>query len=133
MASDETALTVPSGLDTALAVATEAGDIPALRDIAAYAAALQKGSKERGMGIEAENQAAEVVIRAERGIGRALIEMAEDGTRQTRGLTIAENRAKRWGAQEDSGDNFLPPTLSDLGIDKNDSRKFQLLARIPDS
>lgn len=66
-------------LRQALALATQASDIPALQDVRAMGAALQKGAATRGLGVTAENQAAEVVIRAERAIGAVLIELKAAG------------------------------------------------------
>jgi len=59
-------------IQQALAAATAAGDIGALKDVAAMATALKAGAKARGLGIASENQASEVVLRAERAMGSLL-------------------------------------------------------------
>lgn len=75
----ETQLATIPPLRTALTLATEAGDIVKMQDVRAMATAMQQGAKARGMGIEAENAAAEVVLRAERAIGQALLSLKERG------------------------------------------------------
>lgn len=118
-------------LTAALALATEQGDIDKLRDIASMATALQTGARNRGLGIEAENQAAEVIIRAERAIGRELIRMAETGERVVKGqgrfMGSKPGRESVWS--ETSPDQM---TLPQLGLDTKQASNFQALARIPD-
>jgi hypothetical protein len=75
----ETALANISPVKQALALATEAKDVGALRDVHAMATAFQKGAQARSLGIEAENEAAEVVLRSERALGRVLMEMEDQG------------------------------------------------------
>lgn len=70
-----TALVTIAPLQHALALATEAGDIRKMKEVHALASALQKGAFARRMGIDAENQAAEVVLRAERAIGGVLSDL----------------------------------------------------------
>jgi hypothetical protein len=107
-------------LRQALALAIDAGDIDKLRDVAAMGSALQKGARARGLGIESENEAAEVVIRAERAIGLVLDRMAESGTRRTRGANI--HRA----------DGYNLPGLPELGISEKNAHNFRKLAALPD-
>lgn len=84
-----TALSTIEPMKQAIAVATEAGDIDQLRDIAATAAALKEGAKARGMGIKAENKATLVVVRAERGIGKALMALQSEGQLRSRGQRLS--------------------------------------------
>lgn len=106
-------------LKQALALAVEAGDIDALKDVAAMATALQKGAQARGMGIGAENQAAEVVLRAERAIGAALDLMTEAGLRRGRGSN----------QHHSEGDD--PPGLPELGISMKQAHLFRRLGDLP--
>lgn len=111
-------------LKRALALADEAGDIPKLRDIAAMAAALQKGAQARGMGLNAENQAAEVVIRAERAMGRILagVERAKTGPKTDGEGSIADGNLTPFRqAMEDAGITYL-----------KQAAQWQALAAIPD-
>ena len=71
----ETALEPISLARQALAEATT---LPDMKSVRSWAEALRAYAKSRGLGIEAENQAAEIVIRAERKMGLVL---AEPGTR----------------------------------------------------
>lgn len=80
-----TAIATVAPLKQALALATAAGDIPALQDVAAMAAALQKGAKQRGLGIVAENEAAVLILRAEYAMGEAILAMQEAGKLRYRG------------------------------------------------
>lgn len=111
------ALTPITQAERALA---EAASIDDLKDVRAFASAMQKGARARGMGIEAENQAAELVLRAERRIGQALRDMLENGERAKGGgkpvldaLSIAAGRAQ--GALRGTTKSELP-TLADLGL-----------------
>lgn len=117
-----TALETIAPLQTALALATEAGDITQLRDVRAMSTALQKGAKARGMGVEAENAAAEVVLRAERAIGQLLTSMRESGALQGEG--------RRSNIRREEGVLTLP----DLGFNPHDQSlwKWQQLARMPE-
>ena len=72
---------------------------------------------------EAERQLAQIRIRAERRLGELLKEMADKGERQTRGQA---------GKIKKSPESILSPKLSDLGISKDESSKYQKLANIPE-
>lgn len=61
--------------------------------------------------------ASEIRARAERRAGQMLIEMAERGERRRKG----ENRPET-----------LTPSLHDLGIERHQSRKWEIIARIPE-
>lgn len=50
-----------------------------LRDLRDYATGAKAWAKARGLGVESENEATEVILRAEREIGRILREMRENG------------------------------------------------------
>jgi hypothetical protein len=130
-AAPETALIQTGTLQNALALATEQGDIPALKDVAAMAAALQKGAKARGMGVASENQAAEVVVRAERAIGEVLISMAQQGlrvgARDPRNMLRAQ--AARYG--RDEGSQLV--RLQDLGVSPMESTRWRQLASVPEA
>lgn len=137
MTKPQTALAPIAPLQQALALATEAGDIPRLKDVASMAAALRKGAQARGLGIDAENQAAEVVLRAERAMGATLIALRDEGAfgreaamasigRQFGGVP-AKGRA---GIKADSQDVV---TLDNLGLTRQASSVYQRLAGIPDA
>lgn len=131
-------------LKRALALAAEAGDINKLKDVAAMAAALQKGARARGMGLDAENQAAEVVIRAERAMGSRLAEMVAEGiiTKGAGGIArrlevpdeeaSPSARRKREYMRGKGEERESVVRLEDLSVTPAESSKFQLLARIPE-
>lgn len=135
--SDLPVLSQPT-LQSALALATEAGDVDALRDVRAMATALGKGARARGLGIDAENQAAEVVLRAERAIGQTLIALADQGLRAKGGGAVLFDplRSTTGHGAQGALRGRMPsdlPTLKDLGI--NNARQaweWQQVARLPD-
>jgi hypothetical protein len=104
-----------------LAEASSFEDFRGLRDTAAAARAWAKA---RGMGIDAENHAFEYVLRAERGMGKTLIEMAESGQRAAPSQWVGRAGVAN---QHVPADDML--TLPQLGITRNESAKFQRLAR----
>jgi hypothetical protein len=132
----QSALIQTDVMTSAVAVATEEGDIPALRNIASMAAGLQKAAKSRGVGIAQENRAAEVVLRAERGIGAALIHMKEEGLRagdgQWRERPVGSKLRSGAATEQAVANSNSLITLDDLGIERTTASRFQLLARLSD-
>lgn len=98
--SKTTGVAVVSPEAQAIATMTEAGDITGLKDAAAMASGLQKAAKARGMGVAAENKAAEVVLRAERGIGQVLSHLKAEGLRAKVG--------------RNTRDGVIEPTIAEL-------------------
>lgn len=122
----ETAVAVADPQVAAIATMTEAGDIAGLKDAAAMASGLQKAAKARGLGITQENKAAEVVLRAERGIGIVLLDLKGAGKFSNEGAANA-----RWAKEkgvEIAEDEFY--SLESLGLKPDQSSKFQALARL---
>jgi hypothetical protein len=76
MTDIEMALTPISQAQRMLA---EAKTLPELRELRDYATGAKAWAKARGIGIGAENEATEVIVRAEREIGRILVDMRERG------------------------------------------------------
>lgn len=113
----QTALATLGPLQQALAAAEAAGDMAALRNVAAMATAFREGARARGMGIVSENQAAEVVVRAERAMGKVLVRMSEAGLLAVKGDHAASGR-RRYTESPD-GISGQPITLADLGIARN--------------
>ena len=110
-------------LTQALALATEAGDINALRDVQAFATSMRKGAQARGLGIEAENRAAEVVLRAERAIGLALIALREAGQLGPVGGRLPDGSRR-------TAESVGRESLQELGINEPAAHRFRLLARM---
>ncbi len=126
----EQALATIDPLNQALALAVEAGDIPAMHDIASMAAALQKGARARGLGISAENQAAEIVLRAERAMGISLDQLAAEGALVARG-----SWRKRKGQDGEMQENIATRNilqLQDLGLNAAQAFRFRLIGRVTD-
>jgi hypothetical protein len=94
-----------------------------VKDIRDKARALEQYSRQ-ARNVEAERQACEIRLRAERKAGKLLGEMIERGERETRG----GNRGNQYTAK--SHDVTLPD-LDDLGISRKQSSDWQKLAEIP--
>lgn len=100
-----------------LAEAKDMGDILHIRDIAEAARVYAKAAK---LGLENQNEAAEVKIRAERKAGEMLAMMPKA---KPTGSNQYEDRLH---------DVTDPPTLADLGIEKIQSHRWQMVASVPD-
>lgn len=124
----EYALTTLGPLQQALAAATAAGDINALKDVAAMASALKAGARARGMGIVSENQAAEVIIRAERSMGQVLISLAESGT-YGRGVAGGLRHGPESKTAQQVADGTLL-TLEGMGLKAHEAFRFRLLGAL---
>lgn len=102
-----------------LAEAKTMDDIMHIRDIAEAARTYAQAAK---LGLQSQNEAAEIKIRAERKAGEMLAQMPmnEGGWKQKN-----ESCSNAILPQE------LPPTLSDLGIERMQSSRWQKIARLP--
>lgn len=101
----------------ALSEAKNLDEVTHIRDIAKAASAYAQAAK---LGLQAQNDAIEVQLLAERKAGEMLAEMP-----------------KATGGGDTSGGSLVappqsPPTLNELGISKKESSRFQKLADIPE-
>lgn len=78
--------------------------------------------------MEAERKAGEIRLRAERRAGELLKEMKQNGQRHSGSPTAGPGRGKNGVERRDS---VSAPTLSDLGITKDQASQWQALADIP--
>jgi len=93
-----------------------------IRELRDTAAAARVYAKQRGMGQKAQNLAAEVRLRAERRMGEILATMPK-----YRGAM--GNKGGRGAPVERKPDD--PPTMADLGLDRNEAQRMRWLARVP--
>ena len=100
----------------ALAEAHSVDEVKTIRD---RAEALRAYSKQAGESLEMQNQIAEIKLRAERRAGELLGEMESAQGKRTDLVTSCH--------QVDS-----PPTLSDLGISRKQSSRWQQEASVPE-
>lgn len=100
---------------------SEAKRIDEVKDIRDKAEAIRLYAKQAGLGIEMQNDAADIKLRAERRAGELLSEMKVNGERQ---------REVRPKAYHD--DTLSPPKLEDLGVTALQSSRWQQIAAIPD-
>jgi N6-adenosine-specific RNA methylase IME4 len=91
------------------------------------AAALVTYQRQQKAGEEAQNDAAEIKLRAERRIGELLIQMAEEGERATAG---DRGRPKKSGHDGRSSVERAP-TYKELEIPDRSARRWQEIARVP--
>lgn len=96
----------------------EAKTLPDIKAVHDWAETLRAGARARRMGIEAENGAAEIVVRAERKMGEELLRMKLFGERDPGGR----------GGLADRGS----VNLQTLGIPDQQSSRWQRLARLSD-
>ena len=106
---ETTALAPTAAVELALANAEHVGEVKEIRD---KAEAVRTYAERAGLGLEQQNAAAEVRLRAERRAGEMLAKMALHG-------------GDRRGA--DANDRV---TLGDLGVSKDQSARWQKLARV---
>ncbi len=100
----------------ALAEARTLDDVKRVRD---QAEALRLYVKQQEMGLQMQNDMAEIKLRAERRAGEILATMEK----QDGGDAM---RARSQGVTE------VPPTLAELGIEKMQSHRWQLAAQVPE-
>jgi hypothetical protein len=106
-------------LETACRLLAEARSVDEVRSIRDVAEAARVYAREVRLGLEAQNDAAEINLRAERRLG----ELLADAPLQNGGDAA---RARSHAATE------VRPRLRDLGISKSQSSRWQALAAVPD-
>lgn len=102
-----------------LAEAKNLDDVLHIRDIAEAARVYAQAAK---LGLENQNEAAEVKIRAERKAGEMLAQMPKNEGAKGTGSNQYEVRSQPVTA---------PPTLEELGIEKMQSHRWQTMASLP--
>ena len=109
-----------ASLEQATRLLQHARNVDEVRSIINKAEAARVYAQQARLGLEAQNYAAEVKLRAERRAGELLAEMElRDG-----------GHAKRARSQP-ATELAAPPRLSDLGITRSQSSRWQAIARVP--
>lgn len=86
------------------------------------------------LGLQAQNEVADLKIRAERKAGQLLPETLQRGGDPTlRGVRLAE-KGRQQGQRDETFDNqtFAPPKLADIGLSRFQSHRWQTEASVPD-
>ncbi len=104
-----------------LAEAKSLDDILHIRDIAEAARVYAQAAK---LGLENQNEAAEVKIRAERKAGEMLAQMPKATGADYGGRTSLDGNREL--------PSNPPPTLTELGIEKMQSSRWQMVASVPE-
>lgn len=97
----------------------EASSIDELKDIRDKAEAIRLYAKKQKNALDIQNNAAEVTLRCEKRMGELLTEMPKNPGGQ------AEHKSYQ------SHDATTSPKLSDIGITKSDSSRYQAIAKLP--
>ena len=133
MSDVETALTPISQARQMLA---QARTVPEFRELRDFATAAKAWAKARGLGIEAENEATEVVLRAERNIGLIILQAKDDERfgnfgvgRVHAGVPRGESTSRAMQMLVESGEVI---TRESLGLKSNEAANFQRLAQLDD-
>src|SRR6266852_636926 len=123
MTPTDLALNSPSSsplarLETARRLLAEVRSVDEAKDIHDFAEAARVYARQARLGLEAQNDAAEIRLRAERKLGELLAALPkQDGGDAA--------RARSQAATE------VPPRLGDLGISKSQSSRWQAIAAVP--
>lgn len=109
-------------LEEASRYLAEIHSVDEVKSIRDKAEAMRVYAKQAKLGLESQNYAAEIKLRAERRAGELLIEMAENGER----ASPLDNLSK--GHENPSA----KPTLNDLGLTNRQSKNWQRIAALPE-
>ena len=110
-------------LENATRMLAEIRTIGGARKLIDLAEAARVYARKVELGLEAQNHAAEIKLRAQRRAGEILDHMKNTGERQTEG-------GDRKSLLQD--ETMIPPTLDDLGIDRGDAHRWQTIASLPE-
>ena len=108
-----------STIEAATRLLAEAKTIEEVAEVRNYAEAVRLVARQAKAGLGAQNQAAELKLRAERRGGEMLEQLRADGEVANHG----GNRSSR----------LMPVTLNDVGITKNQVSNWQRIAAIPET
>lgn len=107
-------------------------DVDEAKDIRDQAAAVQAYLRQQRASREAQNDAGEIKLRAERRLGQLLAEQQLRGGRQRRGdAGRAAARAPKAQPEPLAAPAPPPPTLEQLGVDRNHAARWRQAAQVP--
>lgn len=107
--------------DAAKAALAKAHSIDEVKNIRDKAQALTLYARQAGESLEMQNQCAEIKLRAERRAGEMLEEME-----------LSKGAAAEGWKTRSHDETSLTPSLSDLGISKSQSSRWQAIASLPE-
>lgn len=113
-----------AGLEQARALLAEARSVDEVKQLRDQAEAMRVYARQAQLGLESQNYAAEIKLRAERRAGELLVEM--ERWRPEMGRPPAAE------ASQAATHTPSPPTLSDLGITRTQAHRWEAVAAIPE-
>jgi N6-adenosine-specific RNA methylase IME4 len=114
-------------VEKARALLSKSKDLVEIRELKDKAKTVEVYLRAKNAAVEAQQDAAEIRLRAERRLGELIADMPKaKGGGDTRGAAGAKSTGTRARPVVPQ-----PPTLADRGIRKQDAAKFQQLAAIP--
>jgi hypothetical protein len=132
MTTSEPVALIPDELSNAARMLAEARSIVDFRNLRDFASSLRTWARARRLGVEAENEAAVFVLRAERGAGQELARMAASGERSGRGWPKGVPHDDDGRVPEGPGTWDKAVRLTDLGISGQQASEWQRLAMVDD-
>ena len=108
-------------LDNATRMLAEIRSVDDAKKVIDLAEAARIYARQVSLGLEAQNHAAEIKLRAQRRAGEILDSMKDTGERQSQGQY-----------QKLQGETFVAPTLAELDINKVDAHRWQTIASVPE-
>jgi phage N-6-adenine-methyltransferase len=119
----------PAELDVerAAAILAACKDVDSVKDVRDRAAAVQVWLRHQRASIQAQNDAAEIALRAERRLGELL--MQQPKARGAAGIGPRKSAKERGSGSVPQSD---APTLADQGIDRKLAARAQKLAAVPE-
>ena len=132
----ETGLVKYDTMCRAIAAAAQIDEVKEMRD---QAIAIERYAQQ-ALNMDAERQAREIRLRAERKVGELIKEQQKTGTLANKngGQKSRQNQhsagvTRRDTCKTDKSEKLIPSkTLADIGISRNQSSKFQRLAEVPE-
>jgi len=124
-------------LDRANQMLAEADSIEDMKTVRDYATTVKTAMRARGMGVDAENQATRVILKAERKVGAELIRLEKAGLLAKRGqhavnpVPTQDEKGKFTGSSDERSNSGLI-TMDNLGLIWRDADWWKSAARIPE-
>jgi N6-adenosine-specific RNA methylase IME4 len=118
-------------VEEARRILAECRDIDEAKAIRDTAEAVRIYTRQRDASREAQNDAGEIKLRAERRLGQLLKEQKDRGERRDRGRARKTSQAATFEASA-SAPALPPPTLEEMGITRDSASRWTQVAEVPE-